>query len=104
MKIFLESIVKVLDWLSCIIPNMLLVDDTEPPTNPIEYGMSVLGGLIVCACGAFGIFLIVWSLVFALVFAIASFPIASCSIALVLGLFIGIGYLRKKIGGKLNDN
>jgi len=93
MKTFLESIVKILDWLSCIIPNMLLVNDAEPPTNPIEYGMSVLGGLIVCACGAFGMFLIVGSLVFA----VASFPIASCSIAIVLGLFIGIGYLRKKI-------
>lgn len=100
MKTFLESIVKILDWLSCIIPNMLLVDDAEPPTNPIEYGLFVLGGLIVCACGAFGVFLIVGSFVFA----VASFPITSCSIALVLGLFIGIGYLRKKIGGKLNDN
>ena len=97
MKALFKSIVKILDWLSCIIPNMLLVDDAEPPTNPIEYGMFVLGGLIVCACGAFGMFLIVGSLVFA----VASSPITSCSIAIVLGIFIGLGYLRKKIGGKL---
>lgn len=100
MKALFKSIVKILDWLSCIIPNMLLVGDAEPPTNPIEYGMSVLGGLIVCACLAFGMFIIVGLLVCA----VASFPITSCSIAIVLGLFIGIGYLRKKIGGRLNDN
>ena len=97
MKALFKSIVILLDWLSCIIPNMLLVDDAEPPTNPIEYGMSVLGGLIVCAFGALGVFIIVGSFVCA----VASYPIASCSIALVLGLFIGLGYLRKKIGGKL---
>lgn len=97
MKTCLRSIVKILDWLSCIIPNMLLVDNDEPATNPIEYGMYVLGGLIVCACGAFGVFIIVGLFVYV----IASCPITSCSIALVLGLFIGIGYLRKKIGGKL---
>lgn len=98
MKTFLRSIVRLLDWVSCIIPNMLMLEDcTEPPDNPIEYGMYVLGGLIVCACGAFGMFLIVGSLVFA----VASYPMTSCSIALALGLFIGIGYLRKKIGEKL---
>ena len=97
MKAFLKSIVKILDWLSCIIPIMFMVDDVEPPINPIKYGMSVLGGLIVCACAAFGGFLVVGMLICA----VASFPIASCSIAFVLGLFIGIGYLRKKIGGEL---
>lgn len=97
MKVFIKSIVGLLDWLSCIIPNMLIVDYVEPPTNPIKYGMSVLGGLVVCACGGFGAFLIVGMLVCA----VASYPITSCSIALVLGLFIGLGYLRKKIGGKL---
>ena len=100
MKALLKSIVKILDWLSCIIPNMLLADDVEPPINPIEYGMFVLGGLIVCACGAFGLFFIV----VLLICIVAHFPITSCSIAPVLGLFIGIGYLRKKIGGKLDDN
>jgi hypothetical protein len=97
MKAFIESIVRLLDWVSCIIPNMLMVDDAEPPTNPIKYGMSVFGGLLVCASGGFGAFIIVGSFVCA----VASYPITSCSIALVLGLFIGLGYLRKKIGGKL---
>lgn len=98
MKTFLRTIVRLLDWVSCIIPNMLMLEDcTEPPDNPIEYGMYVLGGLIVCACGAFGAFLVVALLICA----VASYPMASCSIALALGLFIGIGYLRKKIGGKL---
>ena len=97
MKTFLKSIVKVLDWLSCIIPTMFMADDVEPSINPIKYGMSVLGGLIFCACAAFGAFLIVGSLICV----VASYPITSCSIALVIGLFIGIGYLRKKIGGKL---
>ena len=100
MKAFLKSIVKTLDWLSCIIPSMLLLEDCDienTPINPIKYGMSILGGLIFCACGAFGALLIVG----AFVCAVASYPIASCSIALVVGLFIGIGYLRKKIGGKL---
>ena len=96
MKTFLRIVVRLLDWVSCIIPNMFLVDDAEPSTNPIEYGMFVLGGLIVCACGAFGTFLVVAMLICA----VASFPMTSCSIALVLGLFIGIGYLRKKIGDK----
>ena len=93
MKAFIKSIVILLDWLSCIIPNMLIVDYVEPPTNPIKYGMSVLGGLVICACGGFGAFIIVGMLVCA--------AITSCSLALVLGLFIGLGYLRKKIGGKL---
>ena len=97
MKVLFKSIVKILDWLSCIIPNMLVLDYVEPPTNPIEYGLFVLGGLIVCSCGAFGAFIIVGSFVCA----VASYPITSCSIAIVLGLFIGLGYLRKKIGGKL---
>lgn len=97
MKAFIKSIVRLLDWMSCIIQTMLMVDDVEPPTNPIEYGISVFGGLIVCLCGAFGAFIIVGSFVCA----VASYPVTSCSIALVLGLFIGIGYLRKKIGGKL---
>ena len=97
MKVFLKLIVKILDWLSCIIPSMFMLDDVEPPFNPIEYGMFVLGGLIVCASMAFVGFLIVGILVCAVV----SYPIASCSIAFVLGLFIGIGYLRKKIGEKL---
>ena len=99
MKAILKSIVKILDWLSCIIPSMLLLEDCDienTPINPIKYGMSVLGGLIFCACAAFGVFLIVGGLICAVV----SYPIASCSIALVLGLFIGIGYLRKKIGEK----
>ncbi len=95
MKAFLKSIVKILDWLSCIIPTMFMADDVEPSINPIKYGMSVLGGLVFCASATFGVFLIVGMLVCA----VASYPIASCSIALVLGLFIGIGYLRKKIGG-----
>ena len=100
MKAFLKSIVNILDWVSCIIPSMLLLEDCDIeniPTNPIKYGMSVLGGLVVCACGAFGAFLVVGMLVCA----VASYPIAACSIALVIGLFIGIGYLRKKIGRKL---
>jgi len=100
MKAVLKSIVKILDWLSRVIPNMLLIDYVDPPFNPIEYGMFVLGGLIVCACGAFGMIFFVGMLICA----VASFPITSCSIVLVLGIFIGIGYLRKKIGGKLNDN
>ena len=97
MKAFLKSIVKILDWLSCIIPIMFMAYDVEPPINPIEYGMSVLGGLIFCACAAFVGFLVVGMFIYV----VASHPIASCSIALVLGLFIGIGYLRKKIGGNL---
>ena len=97
MKAFFKSIVRLLDWISCIIPNMLMVDDVESPTNPIVYGMSVLGGLIFCSCAAFGVFIIVGLFVCA----VASYPVTSCSIALVLGLFIGLGYLRKKIGGKL---
>lgn len=99
MKVFLKSIVKILDWLSCVIPHIFMVDyvEVEPPINPIEYGMSVFGGLIFCACVAFGAFLIVGILICAVV----SYPITSCSITLVLGLFISIGYLRKKIGEKL---
>lgn len=97
MKAFLRTIVRLLDWVSCIIPNMFMVDVVESPINPIEYGMSVLGGLIICACAAFGAFLVVVMLICI----VASCPITSCSITLVLGLFIGIGYLRKKIGGKL---
>ena len=97
MKAFIKSIVRLLDWMSCIIQNMLMIDDVEPPTNPIKYGISVFGGLIVCLCGAFGAFIIVGSFICA----VASYPVTSCSIALVLGLFIGLGYLRKKFGGKL---
>lgn len=97
MKAFIKSIVRLLDWLSCLIPNMFIVDYVEPPINPIAYGMSVLGGLIFCLCAAVGVFIIVGSFVCA----VASYPITSCSIALALGLFIGLGYLRKKIGGKL---
>lgn len=97
MKTLLKLIVKILDWLSCIIPTIFMVDVVEPPTNPVEYGMSVLGGLIVCVFGAFIAFFVVSTLVCVFAF----YPITSCSIALVLGLFIGIGYLRKKIGGKL---
>lgn len=97
MKALIKSIVRLLDWMSCIIPNMFIVDDVEPPTNPIAYGMSIFGGLIFCSCAAFGVFIIVGSFVYA----VASYPITSCSIALVLGLFIGLGYFRKKIGGKL---
>ena len=99
MKKLASSIVKTLDWLSCIIPSMFLLEDCDienTPTNPIKYGMSVLGGLICCACVAFGVFLIVGGLICAVV----SYPIASCSISIVLGLFIGIGYLRKKIERK----
>jgi hypothetical protein len=96
MKAFIKSTVRLLDWMSCIIQNMLMVDDVEPPTNPIKYGISVFGGLIVCLCAAFGMFMIFG----AFVCAVASYPIASCSIVLVIGLFIGLGYLRKKIGGK----
>jgi len=97
MKAFFKSIVKILDWLSCIIPNITMADYIEPSTNPIAYGMSVLGGLIFCSCAAFGMFMIIG----AFVCAVASYPIASCSIALVIGLCIGLGYLRKKIGRKL---
>ena len=98
MKALLKSIVKILDWLSCIIPSMLLLEDCDienTPINPIKYGMSVFGGLVVCACVAFGAFLIVGMLVCA----VAIYPMASCSIALVVGIFIGIGYLRKRLGG-----
>ena len=91
MKALIRALVRLLDWMSCVIQNIFFANDVEPPTNPIEYGLSVLTGLVVCACGAF---LIVGSLIYA----VASHPITSCSIALVLGLFIGIGYLRKKIG------
>lgn len=97
MKTFLRSIVRLLDWVSCIIPSIFLIDYDESSINPIEYGMYVLGGLIVCACGAFVAFLVVVMLIYA----VASYPMTSCSIALVLGLSIGIGYLRKKIGEKL---
>ena len=97
MKAFIKSIVRLLDWMSCLIPIMFMEDDVEPPTNPIKYGMSVFGGLIFCLCAAFGMFIIVGMFVCA----VASYPITSCSIALVFGLFIGLGYLRKKIGGKL---
>ena len=97
MKAFIKSIVKILDWLSRIVPIMFMADDGEPPINSIEYGMSILGGLIFCAYALFGVFLVVGMLIYA----VASYPIASCSIAIVLGLFIGIGYLRKKIGEKL---
>lgn len=103
MKTFLKSIVKTLDWLSCIIPSMLLLEDWDienTPINPIKYGMSIFGGLIICACAAFGVFLVVG----ALICIIVSYPIASCSIALVLGLFIGIGYLRKRLKESWNDN
>lgn len=100
MKTFLESIVRLLDWMSCIIPNMSMEDDVEPPTNPIKYGMSVFGGLMFGSCAAFGMFMIVASFVCL----VASYPITSCSLAIVLGLCIGLGYLRKKIRGKLNDN
>ena len=100
MKTFIKSIVRLLDWMACVIPNILLVDDAEPPTNPIKYGLSVLGGLLVCACGAFGAFLIVGMFVCI----VASCPIASCSIALVISLFIGLGYLRKKIRESWDDS
>ena len=67
MKAFIKSIVKILDWLSCIVPFVsMLVDDVgdvEPPTNPIAYGMSVFGGLVFCSCAAFGVFIIVGSFV-----------------------------------------
>ena len=72
-------------------------DHVKPPTDPITYGMSILCGLIICACTVFGAFLIVGMLIYA----VTSYPIASCSIVIVLGLFISIGYLRKKIDGKL---
>ena len=93
MKAFLKSIVKILDWLSCIIPIFMAEFDAEPPINPITYGMSILGGLIFCTCAVFGGFLIVGMFIYV----VASYPIASCSIAFVIGLFIGIGYLRKKL-------
>lgn len=95
MKVFLKSIVKIFDWLSCVIPHIFMVDyiEVDPPINPIEYGIFVFGGLIVCACGMFGMFFCVGILTYVVV----SYPITSCLISLVLGLFIGIGYLRKKI-------
>ena len=35
MKAFLKLIVKILDWLSCIIPSMFIVDGyVKPPINP----------------------------------------------------------------------
>ena len=97
MKELIKATVIMLDWLSCVIQNVFLVHDVEPPTNPIEYGLSVLSGLVVCACCAFAMFIIVGMFICV----VASYPITSGSIALVLGLFIGIGYWRKKIGGKL---
>lgn len=97
MKTCLRSIVRLIDWLSCIIPNMLMEDHVKPPTDPIIYRMSILCGLIICACTMFGAFLIVEMLIYV----VTSYPIASCSIVIVLGLFISIGYLRKKIEGKL---
>ena len=97
MKELIKTIVRLLDWMSCVIPTMFGENDVEPPTNPIGYGLSVLSGLVVCACCAFAMFIIVGMFICV----VASYPITSCSIALVLGLFIGIGYWRKKIGGKL---
>lgn len=97
MKTFLRSIVRLLDCVSCIIPSIFMIYDVEPPINPIAYGMSILGGLLVCACGAFAALIIIVMLICA----VACYPITSCSIALVSGLFIGIGYLRKMIGEKL---
>ena len=94
MKKLASSVVKTLDWLACIIPSMFF---ETAPIEPIAYGMSVMGGLIVCACSAFGVLLMIT----VIVCVVLHYPISSCSIAFVLGLFIGIGYLRKKIGGKL---
>lgn len=81
----------------CVLHNPKYNYDVKPPTNLIEYGMSVLGGLMICACGAFAALVIVGMFIYI----VASYPITSCSIAFVLGLFIGIGYLRKMIGEKL---
>ena len=95
MKKLASLIVKTLDWLACIIPRMFC---ENAPIEPIAYGMSVMGGLIVCVfIYAFGALLMVTTLVCIVV----HYPISSCSVVIVIGMFIGIGYLRKKIGGKL---
>ena len=102
MKKLASSIVKILDWLACIIPSVLLLEDCDienTPINPITYGMSVMGGLIVCACGAVGALV----LVAGLVCVVLTYPITSCSVAVAVGMFVGIGFLRKKIGRKLDD-
>ena len=108
MKKLSRSIGKILDWLACIVPNMIKIFDPYDdywdmdcvPTNPIIYGISVLGGLIVCACAAVGLLFICGTIVCIIMY----HPIASCSIVVVLGIFVGIGFLRKTIGRKSNDS
>lgn len=99
MKKLVRSIGNIFDSLACIIPAIFLMENCDASEHPIAYGILVLGGLLVCACGVFGMLL----LVSAIVCFVATYPITSCSIALVFASFVGIGFLRKKIEEEAND-
>ena len=101
MKMFngmLRMTVKVLDFLSGIVPAMMMVNDWYPEMiHPIEYGISVLFGLISCLVAAFGVLLVTYAISFMFI----EYTAISIAVSIVFGMFIGIGFLRKKIDGKL---
>lgn len=89
-----KFIVKAIDAISYICPTLMLSDWRPEKASPYEYGMSVLLGLVVCACMLVGALLVLVAVCSIFI----QYPIPSVSVVLVLAAFVGLGYARKKIG------
>ena len=90
-------IVRCMDAIASIPHNAMCVEDWDPKeASAFAYGMSLIGGCLILACGALGAFFILC----AFIGLVVMYPIQSMSIGLSIGLFTLIGYLRHRFGGK----
>ena len=90
-------IVRCIDAIASIPHNAMLVEDWDPKeVSALAYGMSLMAGCLILVYGAFGAFLVLA----AFIGLVVMYPIQSISIGLSIGLFILIGHLRHRLGGK----
>lgn len=95
----LKTIVKFLDMMSCIWPMLTLSDWNPKNENPIKYGMSALAGFLTLP-----LLLGIGFFTFLPVICIAiAHPIVASSIVILIGVFVGIGFLRHRVGDDSDD-
>jgi len=93
-------IVRCMDATASIPHNVMLAEDWDPKeASALAYGMSLMTGCLILACGAFGAFLVLCIFIGLVVM----YPIHSMSIGLSTSLFILIGHLRHRLLGRKTD-